>query len=131
MMRRRILYEYVPEVDEYMELISQYTITESWESDTYGNAYNAWNTIMLPVLNNENLSSKYNLYVGVFTNNNASNASYKADYMYYTGNNNLSVSDFVTYRNGRTNRQVGAASNRSFYASVGTVVKIYRLYSTN
>lgn len=130
MMRRRLL-EYVKEVGEYMELISEYTIQSSWETDATGNAANAWNTIMLPILNNENLSSKFNIYVGVFTNNHASNTSYKADYILFHGNDTLLSSDITTVRNNRTNRAAGASSGRSFYASSGTIVKIYRLYNDN
>lgn len=110
-----------------MKQIGTYTVTESWENDTLGNAAKAWE-ILKPYIAADNLGAQYNIYVAVYTNNQAQNTNYKADYIYYSGTGDLDTSyNLFTVRNNRTNRTNGASASRSFWASTGTVIKIYRL----
>ena len=124
--RRALLAQIVERGDDTMELIGTYTITESWENDNLGNAETIW-LLLKPYIEADNLGSQYNIYLVLYTNNNAQNVSYKADYGLYYGNGTLNTTEFITVRNNRTNRTSGASNNRSLWASTGTVIKFYRI----
>ena len=120
MAARRRLIE-MQEAINNMRLVKQYTVQESWENTTLGVVYVEVETLMADLIQNSSLE---NLWVAVYENNNAQ--SYKADYMAVAGKNgNYQVVSSV--RDDRTDR--GAGGSRSFYASIGTVIKIYQLYN--
>ena len=70
--------------------------------------------------------STHNIGVAIFENNQASNQSYKADLMVTCGNTDgLSIGWSV--RNNFSN-QAAIQGNRSMWASIGTVIKVYSAY---
>lgn len=118
MTRRRDLMGLLTEI-ETMKLIKTVTLTESYESDSNGNAQN-----FRSMLFDEYKTEPNNLYVAVFENNNASYQAYKTDVMYtliINGqyNNNLYV------RNNFSSVQTQFGTNYSAWASEGTIIKVY------
>lgn len=106
-----------------IQLISTYTLEESWENDTLGNPVTIINTL-LPNLSS--YSPQY-IFLLVFKNNNATNKNYKVDYI-LTANvaaDNNSKGGFTVRNNYTASRQNNTAT--SSWASIGTIVNIYKL----
>lgn len=105
-----------------MKIVKQFTLQESWENDTIGNVNTECETILSDLIAEETLE---NIWVVVYEGNTAL-INYRADYMAVAGKaGNYTV--LASVRNNRTNRG-GGGTSRSFYASVGTVIKVYQLY---
>lgn len=118
MTRRRELMGLLTEI-ETMKLIKTITLTESYESDSNGNAQN-----FRSMLFGEYLTEPNNLYVAVFENNNARNQAYKTDVMFtLVINGNYSKSLYV--RNNFSSVQDQFGTNYSSWASEGTIIKVY------
>ena len=106
-----------------LQLISTYTLEESWENDTLGNPVTIINTL-LPNLNS--YSPQY-IFLLVFKNNNATNNNYKVDYI-LTANvsaDSSSKGGFTVRNNYTSSRQNNTAT--SSWASIGTIVNIYKI----
>lgn len=119
-----------------MKLIATYTIQDGWTNDSNGNSSIAWETIMKPAIegDTENINGQANIYIGI-AENNTDTSSYKFDCMLYEGvtsTGDLAPSSyFVTIRANRLNVSRGAVLSRSLRASAGTVVKIYRVFTSD
>ena len=101
-----------------VQLISTYTLEESWENDTLGNPV----TIIDTLLPNLNSYSPKDIFLLIFNNNNATNNSYKVDYIVTS---NVTGSGFTVRNNYTASRANG--SGTSSWASIGTIGNIYRI----
>lgn len=106
--------------------VGSYTVEESWENDTKGNADTVFKTVVSPYLD-----EKPSLYFLLFVGNNASNATYRCDNMVVVAN--ATASNVVVngnYAGGavRYNKKQyrNIALNASTWASAGTVIEIYK-----
>ena len=116
MTRRRELMGLLTEI-ETMKLIKTVTLTESYESDSNGNAQN-----FRSMLFDEYLTETNNVYVAIFSNNNAS--TYRANVM-YTSIYNGGYSNGAYFRNNYANMQSAFTAQYSLHATTGTVIKVY------
>ena len=104
-------------------LIKTVTLEESHESDSIGNpAY--WSTFLeIPVVAD---NTDRNFYLCVFENNNAATTNYRVDVaMYYRGGNSNVACAYI--RNNRGTVASNMATTTSLHASVGTVIKVYKI----
>ena len=106
-----------------MKLVRKYTVQESWENDTLGNALAIYNLLMKDIVE---ASVGFNTVIAVAENNSASR--YNIDLIVATGNQG----GISTFGSGviREHRGVlrGISSSVSTWASVGTIFKIYAAY---
>lgn len=108
-------------MDKY--LIKTVTLDSAHESDNIGNP-SYWSTFLeIPVVTD---NTDRNFYLCVFENNNASTQNYRVDVaMYYrNGSNNVAC---AYIRNNRGTVNSNMSTQTSLYASVGTVIKVYKI----
>ncbi len=106
--------------------VGTYTVAESWENDTKGNADTIFKTVASPYLD-----GKPSLYFLLFVGNNASNAGYRCDNMVAVVNATASnIAANGNYAGGAArynNTQCrNILSNTSTWVSAGTVIEIYK-----
>lgn len=108
-------------MDKY--LIKTVTLDSAHESDSIGNPVYWSRFLELPLVSD---SSDMNLYMVVFEGNQAS-VKYRADFEVFFRNSS-SIACFDV-RNNRENLGTGNqySTNRSSWASVGTVIKVYKI----
>lgn len=95
------------------------TLTENHTSDSVGNPI-YWHDYL-------GIDDEANyIYVCVFTNNTAS-ANYRASCIAYFAKSGAISPMHINFRNSYTNVATNYASNRSLYASAGTVINVYRI----
>ena len=108
-------------MDKY--LIKTVTLDSAHEADDIGNP-SYWSTFLdIPVRTD---STDRNFYICVFENNNAATTNYRIDVaMYYRdGSNNVAC---VYIRNNRSTVSSDMSTKISLYASIGTVIKVYKI----
>ena len=108
-------------MDKY--LIKTVTLDSAHEADNIGNP-SYWSTFLdIPVRTD---STDRNFYICVFENNNAATQNYRVDVaMYYrNGSNNVAC---VYIRNNRGAVSQSMSNMTSLYASIGTVIKVYKI----
>jgi len=108
-------------MDKY--LIKTVTLDSSHESDATGNPV-YWSTFLeIPVVAD---STDRSFYFCVFENNNAATVSRRVDVtmFYRDGSNNMACA-FI--RNNRMGFDARYNSSYSLYASIGTVIKVYKI----
>ena len=108
-------------MDKY--LIKTVTLDSAHEADNIGNP-SYWSTFLeIPVVSDD---TDRNYYLCVFENNNASTQNYRVDVaMYYR---NISNNVYCVYiRNNRGTVSLSMSTMTSLYASVGTVIKVYKI----
>lgn len=105
--------------------VGTYTVEESWENDTKGNAAAICRTVVAPYLD-----GKPSMYFLRFVGNNASNPTYRCDYMALLTNASANMTINANYAGSiaRYNRSQyrNIAENTSTWASAGTVIEIYK-----
>ena len=104
-------------------LIKTVTLDSAHEADNIGNP-SYWSTFLeIPVVAD---NTDRNLYLCVFENNNAATTNYRVDVaMYYrNGSNNVAC---AYIRDNRGTVGSSMSSMTSLYASVGTVIKVYKI----
>ena len=104
-------------------LIKTVTLDSAHESDSIGNPVYWSQFLELPLVSD---SSDRNLYIVVFEGNQAS-LNYRADFEVFFRNSS-SIACYDT-RNNRSNLITTYQTNRSSWASVGTVIKVYKIPS--
>lgn len=106
-------------MDKY--LIKTVTLDSAHESDSIGNPVYWSQFLELPLVSD---SSDRNLYIVVFEGNQAY-LNYRTDFeMFYRDSSSIICYD---ERNNRSNRNIAYLTNRSSWASVGTVIKVYKI----
>ena len=106
-------------MDKY--LIKTVTLDSAHESDSIGNPVYWSQFLELPLVSD---SSDMNLYMVVFEGNQAS-VNYRTDFeVFYRGSSSIICLDV---RNNRSNLSDKYLTNRSSWASVGTVIKVYKI----
>lgn len=106
-------------MDKY--LIKTVTLDSAHESDSIGNPVYWSQFLELPLVSD---SSDRNLYMVVFEGNQAS-VNYRTDFeVFYRGSSSIICLDV---RNNRSNLNNQYLTNRSSWASVGTVIKVYKI----
>ena len=107
-------------MDKY--LIKTVTLDSAHESDSIGNPVYWSQFLELPLVSD---SSDMNLYLVVFEGNQAY-INYRADFelFYMNGAGNMACLDV---RNNRSSYLQSYATSRSSYASIGTVIKVYKI----
>lgn len=105
-------------MDKY--LIKTVTLDSAHESDSNGNPVYWSQFLELPLVSD---SSDRNLYMVVFGGNQASN--FRTDFEVFFRNSS-SIACFDV-RNNRSNFNNQYLTNRSSWASVGTVIKVYKI----
>lgn len=116
--RRGLLMMLVEGGTSDMELIKTYTVPESWETDAKGNPISMINTIFT---NTEISNFDNNDYLIFIFENNTNNSNYKANWMLTNGRN---AAYGAVFRGSNQYRSV--ANSTSFYASTGTVIKVFK-----
>lgn len=106
--------------DIKIEHVKDYTVSESWENDAQGNPVTIFQALGLST---DDLSDLSQFYLMIFKNNQASNTTYKCDYMIRTKNS--SVAGYVVRENKSAIRNF--VTNTSAWASIGTVIKVYKV----
>ena len=102
-------------------LIKTVTLDSAHESDSIGNPVYWSQFLGLPLVSD---SSDRNLYIVVFEGNQAS-LNYRADFeIFFIDSSSITCYDV---RNNRSNRNSTYQINRSSWASVGTVIKVYKI----
>lgn len=106
-------------MDKY--LIKTVTLDSAHESDSIGNPVYWSQFLELPLVSD---SSDRNLYMVVFEGNQAS-VNYRTDFeVFYRDSSSIICLDV---RNNRSNLNDKYLTNRSSWASVGTVIKVYKI----
>ena len=106
-------------MDKY--LIKTVTLDSAHESDSIGNPVYWSKFLELPLVSD---SSDRNLYMVVFEGNQAS-VNYRTDFeVFYRGSSSIFCFDA---RNNRGNNIIQYNFNRSSWASIGTVIKVYKI----
>ena len=106
-------------MDKY--LIKTVTLDSAHESDSIGNPVYWSQFLELPLVSD---SSDRNLYMVVFEGNQAS-VVYRVDFeVFYRGSSSIICLDV---RNNRSNSNDQYKTNRSSWASIGTVIKVYKI----
>ena len=106
-------------MDKY--LIKTVTLDSAHESDSIGNPVYWSQFLELPLVSD---SSDMNLYMVVFEGNQAS-VVYRVDFeVFYRGSSSIICLDV---RNNRSNSNDQYKTNRSSWASIGTVIKVYKI----
>lgn len=104
-------------------LIKTVTLDSAHEEDNIGNP-SYWSTFLeIPVVAD---NTDRSFYICVFENNNAATTNYRVDVaMYYrNGSNNVAC---AYIRNNRGTVSSNMLTQTSLYASVGTVIKVYKI----
>ena len=105
-----------------VDFIKSYVVQESWENDTKGNPITIFSALGLST---DDLSAAQ-VYVMLFKNNNVSNTIYKCDYIYRAKNtNNRELGSYVVRNNKSAYREF--SSDISTWASIGTVIEVYKI----
>lgn len=103
------------------QLYKTVTLTENHTSDAVGNPPYWVSFLELPLVSD---TSDTYIYIVVF-NGNTANQSYRVDFeVFYRQGSTMKVLDV---RNNRSNSSTSYATNRSSWASVGTVINVYRI----
>lgn len=106
-------------MDKY--LIKTVTLDSAHESDSIGNPVYWSQFLELPLVSD---SSDRNLYMVVFEGNQAS-VNYRTDFeVFYRSSSSIICLDV---RNNRSNLNEKYLTNRSSWASVGTVINVYKI----
>ena len=109
-------------MDKY--LIKTVTLDSAHESDALGNPYYWSNFLELPLVSD---TSDRNIYVAVFEGNQTSYANYKTDFAFYFRNGNGIGITCFSVRNNRSDGMSQYTTARSLWASIGTVIKVYKI----
>lgn len=108
-------------MDKY--LIKTVTLDSSHESDFTGNPVYWSQFLELPLLSD---TSDRNLYMVVFEGNQAT-LSYRGDFeIFFRQTTDLQVKS-IGFRNNRTSMTSAYSTSWSFWASAGTVIKVYKI----
>lgn len=107
--------------------VGTYTVEESWENDTEGNATAICMTVVAPYID-----GKPSMYFLSFVGNNAINQNYRCDFISFLTNASANnMADSVNYAGGvaRYNRSQyrTISKNTSAWVSAGTVIEIYKI----
>ena len=106
-------------MDKY--LIKTVTLDSAHESDSIGNPVYWSQFLELPLVSD---SSDMNLYMVVFEGNQA-NVKYRVDFgVFFRDSSSIFCLDV---RNNRSNSNGQYSTNRSSWASVGTMIKVYKI----
>ena len=109
-------------MDKY--LIKTVTLDSAHESDSIGNPVYWSQFLELPLVSD---TSDRNIYVAVFEGNQASYANYKIDFAFYFRNGiGIEIACF-SVRNNRDDGMSQYSTARSLWASIGTVIKVYKI----
>ena len=109
--------------DISVEFVKDYTVTESWENDSLGNPITIFQTLGLST---DDLSDLSQVFVMIFKNNHASNTLYKCDCIIRTKGDSTAALGSYVLRNNKSGVR-GFSSSTSSWASIGTVIKIYKV----
>ena len=103
------------------QLYKTVTLAEAHTSDSIGNPVYWASYLELPLVND---STDTCIYIVVF-NGNTANQNYRTDFeVFYRQGSAIKV---VDVRNSRSNVLTSYATNRSSWASAGTVIKVYKI----
>lgn len=108
-------------LDKY--LIKTVTLDSAHEANNNGNPL-YWSTFLeIPVVAD---NTDRNFYLCVFENNNAATTNYRVDVaIYYRDGNSDVECAYIRNNRGTVGSSITAAT--SLYASVGTVIKVYKI----
>lgn len=107
------------------QLYKTVTLSENHTSDSIGNPVYWASFLELPLVND---STDTCIYIVVF-NGNTANQNYRTDFeVFYRQGSAIKV---VDVRNSRSNVLTSYATNRSSWASAGTVIKVYKIEQDN
>lgn len=103
------------------QLYKTVTLSEAHTSDSIGNPVYWASFLELPLVSD---TTDTNVYIVVF-NGNTANQSYRTDFeVFFRQGSTIKVFDV---RNSRSNGNTTYATNRSSWASAGTVIKVYKI----
>lgn len=105
-----------------VEKIKTYTVEESWENDANGNPVAIFTALGL---DRNDLTNYSETFLCIFKNN-LSN-QYKCDYIQYSKDASASSSGAYACRNNYTSMRSANSASTSAWASIGTIIDVYKV----